>query len=408
LLLIWGRLVRRLRGLRFRPRSESEIAPTMLQRLDVCWTAAAGLGFIDYVRSECFQTRHLLMALRAGEPYRVSRAIAMESVFTGASGRFRERPVAALLERASTLADESGNAHARAIAIAMSGVAAFFAGRWSESYALLQAAEPILRGECTGVAWELTTVHFFSFLCLYYMGELGELSARVVPLLHEAEERSDLYTMTSLRTQPANIMWLANDDAAAARREIDRAMRRWHFAGLQLQHIYELSARAQIDLYDDAPEAAMARIDEKRVAIQRSLLLRSRNVRITFLHLEARACLAVAARDGAQLERIAVAKRAARSMRRVGLPWCSALASLVDAGAAAARGDAQTAASLFEHAEAACEAAGLHLFGAAARRRRGELEANPGIVSDADDWMRQHAVRNPARMTLLLAPGVRP
>jgi hypothetical protein len=50
----------------------------------------------------------------------------------------------------------------------------------------------------------------------------------------------------------------------------------------------------------------------------------------------------------------------------------------------------------------------MGLCAAAARRRRGELlggEAGQALVEAADEWMRQRDIRNPARMTALLAPG---
>src|SRR5207247_10953485 len=73
--LLLKRLQLRLRGLNFTERDASQISHADLFRIDLCWAIAAGLGAVDLVRSADFQSRHLLLALRAGEPYRVSRAL---------------------------------------------------------------------------------------------------------------------------------------------------------------------------------------------------------------------------------------------------------------------------------------------------------------------------------------------
>ena len=63
--LLLGRARLRLRGLRFRERDPSEIAAADLARIDVCWSAVIGLSTVDWIRGADFQTRGLLLALRA-------------------------------------------------------------------------------------------------------------------------------------------------------------------------------------------------------------------------------------------------------------------------------------------------------------------------------------------------------
>ena len=76
----------RLRGLRFVERDESQLSAEMLTRIDTCWSAAAGLSMVDTIRCADFQARHLLLALDAGEPYRIARALAMEGGLVSVSG----------------------------------------------------------------------------------------------------------------------------------------------------------------------------------------------------------------------------------------------------------------------------------------------------------------------------------
>ena len=72
-------------GCSFVPRRVDDIDADALLRVDTCWSAATGLALVDMISASDFSARHLLMALDAGEPYRVARAMAIESVARGAS-----------------------------------------------------------------------------------------------------------------------------------------------------------------------------------------------------------------------------------------------------------------------------------------------------------------------------------
>jgi uncharacterized protein len=63
----------RVRGLGFRQRAAASIVPAELRRVDVAWSVTIGLAFVDTMRSAETQSRHILLALRSGEPYRVAR-----------------------------------------------------------------------------------------------------------------------------------------------------------------------------------------------------------------------------------------------------------------------------------------------------------------------------------------------
>ena len=102
--LLWRRARLRLRGLGFRERDPSEIAAADLTRIDVCWSAGAGLSVVDTIRGADFQARGLLLSLEAGEPSRIARALAMEAAHTASTGGSNRKTTARLLERAEELA----------------------------------------------------------------------------------------------------------------------------------------------------------------------------------------------------------------------------------------------------------------------------------------------------------------
>src|SRR5207249_8852829 len=84
--LLLRRAELRLRGPGFRERSVDEVGRRDLTRIDAAWSVAVGLSTVDTVRAAEFQTRSLLYALRAGEPYRIARAMAFEAAFVATGG----------------------------------------------------------------------------------------------------------------------------------------------------------------------------------------------------------------------------------------------------------------------------------------------------------------------------------
>ncbi len=152
----------RLRGLSFRERSATEIPPSDLTRIDVCWSVSIGLSLIDTIRGRDFQTRHMLLALDAGEPYRVARAMANEAGYNATGGWPARRRTGELVDRAMALAERVREPHARGMANLNAGIAAYLEGRWDVGWELAQRCEKVFREECTGVAWELDLAHVFS------------------------------------------------------------------------------------------------------------------------------------------------------------------------------------------------------------------------------------------------------
>ena len=102
----------RLRGLGFNERDESQISAETLTRIDTCWSAASGLSMVDTIRGADFQARHLLLALEAGEPYRVARALAMEGGLVATGGVPAEKRAQQLVDQAMELAQRIEHPHA--------------------------------------------------------------------------------------------------------------------------------------------------------------------------------------------------------------------------------------------------------------------------------------------------------
>jgi serine/threonine protein kinase len=395
-------------GLNFEEHSASEIPSEVLTRIDVCWSASLGLAMVDPIRGADFQTRNLLLSLEAGEPYRVARALALEAAFVANAGGPAHDDVMALLDQTDAIAARVNNPHALGLAWGVRGIVMYLEGRWGRSVDLLDEADDIFRERCAGVPWERASVRSIALWNLWFLGDLREFARRTPVYLREAQERGDRYFATSLRSYLTNAYWLMLDNPDAAERHAADAIRRWSKAGFHLQHLFDLVARGQIGLYRGDPEAAYYYLLERWPALDASLILNIQLSRIVVTHLHARLALARAERmeDPAHLLRSAAS--CARELEAERMPWADPLAAMVRAGVAFRQGDREGAVKLLGAAVEGFQAQEMALFEATARRRLGELmgeESGRALVLASNVWMDEQGVKNPERMTAMIAPG---
>ena len=411
-----GLLVRRarlrLRGFGFRERDTSQVSAEELTRVDVCWSVAAGLAVADPLRGADFQTRNLLLALRAGEPYRVARALAMEGAFVAAAGTSSTARAADVLSRARALADRTGHPHAIGLAIGMAGLAAYLQGRWREALDRLDEADRILRDRCVGVAWELDTVQLFGLESLAYLGELRELDRRLALRLREAQDRGDLYALTHLRSGYLNCVWLARDDIEGARREAEAAMAGWSQTSFHTQHLYVLFAQTQIDLYRGDGAGAYRRVKDRWPAAARSLLFRVQFARLTFLHLRLRSTLMAASQAAAgSVARARLVREAEADVRRIArerTPYAQGWTPLAKAALLLMHDDRAAALAALDAAISALDHSDMRVYSAVATHCKGLLLDNPQghtMAEQAAAFLRAQGVTNLARMVSVHAPG---
>jgi serine/threonine protein kinase/tetratricopeptide (TPR) repeat protein len=403
--LLLKRVQIRLRGLGFKERDVSEIPESDLVRIDTCWAVAAGLGAVDLIRGADFQSRHLLLALRAGEPYRVARAMAFEAAQIASRGGAAKARASEVSRRAEELAQRVGHPHAIGLSIWASGVSAYLAGDWNKSAQLCERAAEVLRDRCTGVLWELTIAHRFMLSALLHKGEIAEVSRRVPRLLSAALDQGNLFAATDLRTR-LNLIWLAQDDPDKARAEVIEALKAWPHEGFHLQHYSSLHALVQNELYTGDTEVAWKHVEGQWPELESSMLLRFQVLRIEADHLRARAALASAA-VGSAPDRLLMAEKLARKIEREEMLWARPFVALIRGAIAHQRSQAEVAAALLAEAVKGFEAADMRLYAAAARRRLGEIKAENGIalVAEADAWMGNQGIVKPELMTRMLAPG---
>ncbi len=407
--LLLRRTQLRLRGLRHRTRDASEISPAELRSVDLCWSIAIGLGLNDNIRGTDFQTRHLMLALAAGEPYRISRALSVEVAYSGAAGALKR--ARRLSKLSLELAEEVGHPHAIGMAKGCSGLAAFLAGHWREAYELNAEAEQILRDHCTGVSWEENTVVLFGLMALFQLGEVGEICARLPRLLREAEDRGNYYADVMLRVTRSNVTWLVTDAPDEAERNAQEGIDRWPKDRFFLTHYYDMLARTAIDLYRGAADRALARIEQSTPLMHASYIDRVQRCRIESRIAHAGAATAVAARkEGSDRQRLlAIATKLARKVLAEDAPWAAGLARMALGRVAELRGDLERALEELEAAAEDFEAWDMGLYLNVARRQRGHIiggEEGKQAIRASDERMAAQGIRRPDRFAAFLSPGL--
>ena len=408
--LLGRRAMVRLRGLRFHERPADALPPATIRQLDVCWTVALGLVRLDNLRAADFQTQHLLLALRAGEPYRIARALACEAAFVSVVGGPSRDRAARLVVATRELAERTGHPHAIGISHLAEGIVRHFLGEFVPSLEACDRAERILRAQCRGVWWEVDSAQEYSLASLMLTGAWDELSRRVPAALREAESHGDRYSAAQAGAGRGNIMWVVRDEPEEARRLSDLYMAPWSGEAFHIPHWWSMVAMCQADLYEGLGQAAWSRFGARWPQVRRSILLRVQAVRIETRHLRARCALgASGAASASERERLLqTAARDTARLERERMPWASALAALLRAGVDHRQGHVDRAVAGLRRGVAAAWETDLRGYAAAGRRALGVLiggDEGRAMVREADGWFRGTGGKRPERLADMLVPG---
>ncbi|MCP3958705.1 MAG: AAA family ATPase [bacterium] len=410
LALLWQLLRLKLRGLRFKERDSSQIAPDQLIAIDTCWSVSIGLGTVDTIRGMGFGKRHLLLALEAGEPYRVARALAIEAGYASTAGHRNRARTARLIEAAVTLAERVNHPHALGLSNVTAGMAAYLEGSWRKACELLDRGEKILREHCTGVTWELDTAMSFQLRSLLFIGDFEQIRERLPRVLKDVREKGDLYAEVNLRCRFAWFSMLVADRPEDAQREADDAIGLWSRRGFHIQHYWHLTGVVEIALYRGDPVAAWESLERSWPAMKRSMLPRIQLTGTEARVLRGRAGLAAAIAHGTESpEGRKILREVETELRRVErekLFYAQPLTQLVRAGIASAAGDDARAHDLLVAAAAGFEAADMDLHAAVSRWRRARVSGEGSrLIRDAERWLSDQGVVDAERLADVIAPG---
>jgi len=409
--IVFGGLKLRLRGLRWRPRSEKELAASELVRIDIAFTVGASLSVIDTLRANDCMQQSLRMALTAGEPERVARAVSV--VASHESAQAKQRRAAALLAVGAEAAERADTRTARGWITAARALHAFFAtNEWPVAVEAGGEALRLYREAGIGRSWETDTTLLYRTFARLYMGDLRALAREVSEHIRSAARSGNRFLEVSFRTAfyPRH---LALDDAKAAREDLESAMAVWSAddQDFQAQHWLAFRGRCEVALYIDDPNTVERELDENQSALASSLLLRVAIVRCEYRHLQGRVALARAVRADDATDRKKLcqhARKHARALSRESIPIGALFARLLRAGAAHVAGTDEQAIAELRVAVERLDETETRLYAAAARRQLGQTLDNAegrALIDQADTWMKDQGVLRPDRISAMLVPG---
>jgi len=409
--LTYERAWLKLRGLTLRERDPASIDRGDLARLAVCRTIASSIALHDPLLATLFHARHLNLALKTGHVFHAAIALATEvahASIKGESGRERTERTAT---QATALAQRVPDALPRGMLGLVRGIAAFHFGRWQEAIGVLDRAEQVLRGECVGTGYEVTSAQAFRLVALFLLGELRTLGQRMASFIAEARERDDSWADTILRAGPQVAYWLADDDLPRARAELAYVQQRWPDDAPNVQRLWTFIGGMHIDFYGGEPAAAWGRVAREWPDFARSFLFQSQWGRVMLYALRAGAALGRLHSDHGESERAGLLRTVEAdldALKGEKTLWATPFVELVHAGLMIVYGQKERAIQGLRAAEQGFRAVDMALYAAAARRRCGQIlgaTAGAELLASADLAMSDQGVRRPERMTRVLAPG---
>lgn len=406
--LMRQRLLLAVRSESFTARDEESIPLSDQRRVDVLGSLAAALSIIDSVRGSEAQSRYLLHTLKLGDPVRVARALARETALFAVTREPTSDGWHKLLERASTLALQTGDPEARGSVLGARAMASYMRGALRDCTREAAEAERILQTQCTHADWEVSNLRVLRCLAGFLLGELKVHADLAQSVLREMEEQGERHAHANLLAAIGYHPLLMADEPIEAMSMLERVFASMEHGHFHLQQMYQLTGVVQVELYrrEGTP---YSRLMAAWPLLSKALLLRLPGLAYALRHLRARAGIAQARVD--RDERELLLRDAADSgaqLAALRLPYAAGWGHAARAGVDASRGDRERAIQRLEQAEAAFYEGEMTLYAAAARYQLGRLLGNARgreLRAHAEEWFEAQGVRKPENYIAMLLPG---
>jgi hypothetical protein len=349
-----------------------------------------------------------LLALRAGEPLRIARALAMEAGHRATAGAPARARVASLLQKAEQIAREIDSPYARGMIEMVRGFASLMRGEWKTAQSVLEEAEQLFRHHCKGVTWERDTIHNFMLRALVQMGEVRELKSRWSVFFRESQERGDRYAATMLSGFYMTLINLAGNQQPETESELEAVLDQSATGSFNLRHSNAFEALIHLYLYRSDPARALIQFESVWPWYENSMLLQIRMTRIDLLEMRARCTLAMAEKPGGPDAYLREAADFARRLEQERHQWASAHALYIRSGIAACKEDPVRSVDYLLKSAACYDEVQMPLRAQLLRYRLGEIHAGSDSRAQrdrAEDWIKGQGIVAPARWAGMYAPG---
>jgi eukaryotic-like serine/threonine-protein kinase len=405
--LLMRRLWLRMRGIHYHERKPSETPESERLKMDALWSLGHGLGGVDTIRGAEFHIRHLLMALKSGDPYRIGRGLAWESILNATEGQPGGRLRAIFYYQAAQhIATHVKNEHAAAWSWAAAGYDYWCRGEWEQAVACSEKAAHGYREECHDITWELGSVYAWSWLpVLCYSGQLPELRVLVNQVEREFGQLNDLYTLVTMRTVVTPWLAFADGEPELAVSDSNAAVESWSKKHWHLQHLFARMAAVRAALYRGEGRQAWDLINECWPRYQSSMQNLLQNKRMFMHDLRAQAGI-MSLLQGTLSERdVWRIEKDIQQLAREKMPWADAYVLGHRAGLAYARQRPDMAAQLYEQARVAFHERRMPLHEAAALIRLGTATQQVDKIAEGSSALEKLGVREPLKFAAMLIAG---
>ena len=380
----------------------------LMQRVDVLSATSAPFCFVSLVQGNALNVQAVWHAIRSGEPKYLVIALTGLSALESIRGSRYAGRARRLITEAEAVAARLGDPWTRGRTQLADGIFYKANGEWESGVERLETAMATFAA-CRGVRWEIETAQTLRYDALYWMGDWGRLARELPARRTEAEQRGDQYTINNVAVRFGPLLRMASDQLELAKQEFEESRRRLPEGSFALLDRLETCSGIDLELYARNPEAASDRFEKAWPRLEPMCRV-WQNGRIEMLFYRARIALALAAQarnETARSEAIARAEADARALDKEA-PWAKALAQLLNATIAHARGESDTALATLEQAEISLNTGHMKHYVAAVQYRQGMLmggDRGRALIDKATDWIHDHHMVNEARIVDLLSPG---
>jgi serine/threonine protein kinase/tetratricopeptide (TPR) repeat protein len=409
--IVWNQL-RMRRALDWKPRTV--VDPRALHA-DICWSIGAGLGMVDTLLGAYFSGRAARIALEAGTPAQIARALSSATIGAAVLGR-RERAVRLLAAARRAAADDGTPTSSWYAELAQTAHHFVLENDFARTLESATRLEQAWYRAGHGPGWETDIALHFALSSLQMLGRYGEMAHRATAQIALAKRKGDLFQDVTFRVRFAMRHVIA-DRADVGRADVLDALASW-LPGTDTfgnQRAWGLWSRIRIALYTNAFATLESELGIECQRMQRSLVGRIPILRVEWLHAYGTYMLglAIAARKRSATDaagHLRAASALADKLAKLDFPGALAGAKTLRAGIAMLGDDRDARVTALRDAIGESKARNIHVAMYSFERRLGEeLGGDEGalLIASGDERARTAGMIAPQRATEVFLPSGR-